>query len=229
MLAISDTGEGMDEEVQAHLFEPFFTTKEPGQGTGLGLSTVFGIVKQGDGHISVQSKVKAGTTFRIYLPRTRDEVRPSTHDAPLISLEGTETILLVEDEAAVRDLTARTLRMQGYQVLTASDGKQALVVAEACTGPIHLLLTDVIMPHVDGRQLAQQLQSLRPEVRVLYMSGYVDRPLVKHFASDPEIAFLPKPFTEEALIHKVRSVLEAGSQPELEVRSPVSVREPGSV
>jgi PAS domain S-box-containing protein len=229
MLAISDTGEGMDEEVQAHLFEPFFTTKEPGQGTGLGLSTVFGIVKQSDGHISVQSKVQQGTFFRIYLPRTQEEARPSTRDAQVSSLEGTETILLVEDETAVRDLTARTLRMQGYQVLTASDGQQALVVAEACAGPIHLLLTDVIMPRVDGRQLAAQLQSQRSGVRVLYMSGYVDRPLVKQFASDPEIAFLPKPFTEEALIHKVRSVLDARLQPESEDREPVSVREPDSV
>jgi DNA-binding NtrC family response regulator len=118
--------------------------------------------------------------------------------------------------------------MQGYQVLTAGDGQQALVVAEACAGPIHLLLTDVIMPHVDGRQLASELQLRRPGVRVLYMSGYVDRPLVKQFASDPEIAFLAKPFTEEALIHRVRSVLDVRSQPELEVRGAISISKSGS-
>jgi PAS domain S-box-containing protein len=209
MLAVSDNGEGMDEEIRAHVFEPFFTTKDRGQGTGLGLSTVFGIVKQSDGHITVETEVQQGTTFRIYLPRTQArEETVVTHSRPAVMAQGTETILLAEDEADVRDLTAHTLRTQGYQVLTAVDGLHALQVSREHDGPIHLLLSDVVMPHIGGSELAKRLKLQRPEMRVLYMSGYVDKPLVRQFTSNSTIAFLAKPFSEEELVQKVQSALQ---------------------
>jgi len=209
MLAISDTGIGMDDEVKAHLFEPFFTTKEREQGTGLGLSTVFGIVRRGEGHIRVQSEVGEGARFEIYLPSTQERPAETASQGPSLSaVEGTGTILLVEDEDGVRELTARTLIMQGYQVLVAGNGQEALQVSKGYAGPINLLLTDVVMPLMDGRSLVKQLQPQRPDMRVLYMSGYADRPLVKQFMSDPNIAFLAKPFTMEGLTQKVRVILE---------------------
>jgi PAS domain S-box-containing protein len=209
MLAVGDTGVGMDEEVKAHLFEPFFTTKARGQGTGLGLSTVFGIIRQSEGHIWVQSDLGRGTTFRIYMPRAREAaaiIAPRTVATSAVG--GGETILVVEDEEDVRALTIRTLRMQGYKVLAARDGQDALQVSAEYDAPIHLLLTDVVMPQMDGRELARQMQPRRCEMRVLYMSGYADRPFVKQFLSTPGIAFLPKPFTVEALVQKVQAALE---------------------
>jgi PAS domain S-box-containing protein len=210
MLVVRDTGMGMTDEVKAHLFEPFFTTKGQGQGTGLGLPTVFGIVKQNEGHIEVHSQAGQGTTFRVYLPRS-DEIETAAppRTTPASTAKGTETILVVEDETEVRDLTVRTLATQGYQVLAAEHGQEALQISRAHDGPIHLLLTDVIMPQTNVNELVRGLQSERPETRVLYMSGYVDLPLVEKFASDPDIAFLPKPFNVESLTQKIKSVLEA--------------------
>jgi PAS domain S-box-containing protein len=212
MLVIRDTGVGMDEEVKSHLFEPFFTTKERGQGTGLGLSTVFGIVKQNQGHISVESKVDEGTTFRIYLPRVAaneaDLLRAAESSELARTPPGTETILIVEDAADVRRLTVQTLRAYGYQVLAANDGLEALEVSNRYQGPIHLLLTDLVMPQMGGRDLVEALRPQRPDMQIMYMSAYADRPLVKQAMSDPLIAFLAKPFTVEKLTQKVRDTLE---------------------
>jgi len=211
LLAISDTGMGMDDEVQAHIFEPFFTTKERGQGTGLGLSTVFGIVNQNDGYIWVYSEVGKGTTFKIYFPRT-EEAEPETPARTLPLVEdgqGTETILVVEDEAAVRELIVRVLTAHGYQVLEARDGQEALQVSGQHGGSIDLLLTDVVMPRMNGAELNEQLRAARPEIRVLYMSGYTDNAIAQHGVLEPGVNLLPKPFSMEALIHTVRHVLDA--------------------
>jgi PAS domain S-box-containing protein len=208
MLAVSDTGVGMDEEVMTHLFEPFFTTKEREHGTGLGMSTVFGIVKQSEGHIEVESEVQRGTTFRIYLPRAVDgAVATADRIAPASATGGQETILVVEDEPQVRQLTVECLQTLGYTVLVASGGLQALRVSRGHDGPIQLLLTDVVMPQLSGRELVEQLLPERPEMRVLYMSGHTDRLVVKQVSSDPNVAFLSKPFTVESLSQKVQSVL----------------------
>jgi len=212
MLVIGDTGVGMDEEVKSHLFEPFFTTKEQGQGTGLGLSTVFGIVKQNQGHIRVESEVGRGTMFKIYLPQVEateaDVLRAARSSELTRPRRGTETILVVEDAAEVRDLTVQTLRACGYHVLAASDGIEALAVSEQTNGPIHLLLTDLVMPRMGGRELVKALHPQRPDVRIMYMSAYADLSLVQQAMSDPYISFLAKPFTVEALAQKVRDVLE---------------------
>jgi two-component system cell cycle sensor histidine kinase/response regulator CckA len=208
LLAVSDTGVGMDDEVKAHLFEPFFTTKEKGKGTGLGLATVYGIVKQNGGHIGVYSEEGLGTTLRIYLPHTRAKLAPApSRAAPVGTSRGTETILVVEDRTEVRDLTGQVLSMHGYQVLAAGDGIEALQICRGYDSPIHLLLTDLVMPDMNGRELAEQLRLQRPEMRVLYMSGYADRPLVKEIMDDQGATFLPKPFTVESLVEKVRAVL----------------------
>jgi two-component system, cell cycle sensor histidine kinase and response regulator CckA len=212
MLSISDTGVGMDEDVRTHLFEPFFTTKQQGQGTGLGLSTVFGIVKQNEGHIQVDSYLGQGTTFRIYLPRAQSgEVQPLSRallpEAADISL-GTETVLVVEDAEDVLSLTAQTLRTHGYHVLTSANGLEALEVSSGYDGTIHLLLTDLVMPLMGGRQLVEELRPQRPAMHILYMSAYADRPFVTQIMSDPSTDFLPKPFTVDALTRKVRSVLD---------------------
>jgi two-component system cell cycle sensor histidine kinase/response regulator CckA len=180
--------------------------------TGLGLSTVFGIVRQGEGHIRVMSEEGEGARFEIYLPSTQERKDVSVPRAtPLSDAESTGTILLVEDEDGVRELTARTLNLQGYRVLVAGNGQEALQVSQGFEGPIHLLLTDVVMPVMDGRSLVKQLQPQRPDMRVLYMSGYADRPLVKQFMADPKIAFLAKPFTMESLLAKVHTVMEDSS------------------
>jgi two-component system cell cycle sensor histidine kinase/response regulator CckA len=211
MLAVSDTGVGMDENVQAHLFEPFFTTKEKDKGTGLGLATVHGIVKQNGGHIWVCSEPGQGTTFKIYLPHVAKGSRtPSglpTEGARLA--RGSETLLLVEDEPGVRKLTRDILVAQGYGVLTARDGVEALQIASEHQGPIHLLITDVVMPRLGGRALANQLRSRRPELRVLYTSGYTDDAIVHHGVLEAGIAFLPKPLTGDRLLRKVRDVLDS--------------------
>ncbi len=209
LLAVSDTGHGMTKTVKARLFEPFFTTKEPGKGTGLGLATVYGIVKQSDGFIYVYSEPGRGTTFKIYLPQVDNGV-PSdeTTHAPQSMPTGDEMILVVEDEDAVRSLTCYTLRMQGYAVLEATDGEAALRVTEQHPGKIHLLLTDVVMPRMGGRQLAERLAQARSDIKVLYLSGYTDDAVVRHGVLDAEVAFLQKPFTPSTLAQKVRDVLD---------------------
>jgi len=210
MLAISDNGCGMDEETRSHIFEPFFTTKGLGRGTGLGLSTVYGIVKQSGGYIYVYSEPGHGTTFQIYLPRVAELAEDEeAHREPPSLPNGDETVLLVEDEAAVRELAARVLRDHGYCVLEASDPSQALRAIDAHSADeIQLLVTDVVMPQMSGRDLAEHVAPLRPDIRVLYVSGYTDRAIVHHGVLDEGTPFLQKPFTAEALVRKVREVLD---------------------
>jgi len=209
-IAVTDTGEGMKPEVRARVFEPFFTTKEQGRGTGLGLSTVFGILRQSGGHISVSSEPGSGTTFNVYLPRMLEpRLRAETAvPTPRSSMPGSETVLLVEDEAQVRALARIVLERHGYRVLEASGPYEGLALAEAHPEPIHLLLTDVVMPKMDGRTFADRLASLRPRVRVLFMSGYAESSIVTDGVLEPGIALLPKPFTPDALLDAVRAVLD---------------------
>ncbi len=211
MLAVSDTGAGMDRDTIAHLFEPFFTTKEVGKGTGLGLATVYGIVKQSEGYVAVYSEPGQGTSFKIYLPRVAADAAVTAPPAPVAEPpRGTETVLVVEDEEAVRSLSRRALEAAGYTVLAAAAGPDALRLVERYGGPIHLLLTDVVMPGMSGRELAQQLGQRRPGLRVLYMSGYPGDAMVHRGALEPGTAFLQKPFLPEDLTRKVREVLEGG-------------------
>ncbi len=212
MLAITDTGTGMDAPTRERVFEPFFTTKGQGKGTGLGLSTVYGIVRQSGGHISVASTPGEGTVFRLYFPRTSASEH-TTGPIPLIatSLRGTETILLVEDEPAVRAVTLTILRRQGYTVLEAQGGGDALLLSEQYKGTIHLLLTDVVMPRMNGHVLASRLLAMRPGLRVLYASGYTDDAIVQHGVLEPGIEFLQKPITPELLARRVREVLGPAS------------------
>ena len=238
MLSINDTGMGMDEETKAHLFEPFFTTKADGMGAGLDLATVYGIVTQSGGHIRVYSEPGEGTTFKIYLPAIASaQARPPAEAeqggrarrAGLPGVEGeaepvereqthfqelrgseTETILVVEDDKSVRNLTRKALKEYGYSVIEAQNGEDALKVSEAHEGPIHLMITDVVMPGMNGRELAERLQPHRPKTRVLYMSGYADHAIVHHGVLEPGVSFIPKPFTPESLVNKARSVLDSG-------------------
>jgi signal transduction histidine kinase/ActR/RegA family two-component response regulator len=210
LLAITDTGVGMDEGTRARIFEPFFTTKPFGEGTGLGLATVHGIVNQSGGTIWVYSEPGRGTTFKIYLPRVTDTaaVEPSASPADETP-RGSETVLLVEDQGDVRDYACDVLEAQGYTVLLAKDGADALAVAGAHAGRIHLLLTDVVMPGMSGRELAEGLTRVRPDVAVLYMSGYPDRAVVDHGILGPGVTFLQKPVATETLARKVREVMDA--------------------
>ncbi|MGB7468592.1 MAG: PAS domain S-box protein [Candidatus Acidiferrum sp.] len=210
MLAVSDTGVGMNPETVAHIFEPFFTTKESGQGTGLGLSTVYGIVKQSGGYIWVYSEPNKGTTFKVYLPRVTELAasKPEVVALPT-SATGSETILLVEDEEAVRELASRILSAKGYVVVAAKNPSEAEQFASKHTGEIHLLLTDIIMPGTSGRELARRITAAHPRTRVLYMSGYTDNVLAQGGVLEPGLSFLHKPFTPGALVQKVRDVLDS--------------------
>jgi two-component system, cell cycle sensor histidine kinase and response regulator CckA len=210
MLAVSDTGIGMDAQTQAHIFEPFFTTKEGGRGTGLGLSTVYGIVKQSGGYIWVYSEPEHGSTFKVYLPRVEApvEAAPSPTEETTMR-KGTETILLVEDEEAIRELTRAILDAQGYNVVVAETATHAEQLSASSSGEIDLLLTDVVMPGVSGRELARRITSRHPHTRVLYTSGYSDNVITQGGVLEPGVAFLQKPFTPRGLAAKVREVLDA--------------------
>jgi CheY-like chemotaxis protein len=210
LLMVSDTGDGMDAATRKRVFEPFFTTKPTGKGTGLGLATVYGIAKQSGGHIHVQSERGHGTTFKVYLPRTDEveAVRQPTPDGQR-PLGGDGTILLVEDEDVVRKFAHRVLESYGYTVHALADPRQAIEFANACPGAIDLILTDVVLPDMNGRTMATLLQQKHPESKVLYMSGYADQAIVHHGVLDEATCFLPKPFTATALARSVRECLEA--------------------
>jgi two-component system cell cycle sensor histidine kinase/response regulator CckA len=208
MLSIGDTGQGMDRETQSRIFEPFFTTKEKGKGTGLGLSTVYGIIKQTGGYIFAQSEVGRGTIFRIYLPRVEEAVEPAHHPQTVqVATGGSETVLLVEDEECVRQLVKDTLEGKGYSVLEASHGEAAMKLAAAHQNRIHLLITDVVMPGMSGRELAKHLCQVRPGIKVLFLSGYTEDAIMHQGVLDCGTAFLQKPFSLQALSRKVREIL----------------------
>jgi two-component system cell cycle sensor histidine kinase/response regulator CckA len=209
LLAVSDSGTGMDAATQQRIFEPFFTTKEKGKGTGLGLSTVYGVVKQSGGYIDVVSSPGMGTTFNIYLPRTGQGVTAEQKDAVQpTATRGSETILLVEDEDSLRTLTRDLLRLKGYTVLEAANGAEALELSGRTAGEIHLLLTDVVMPGINGRALADQLKLNRPEMKVAFMSGYTGQRVGQKEILEPGSFFIQKPFSREQLASRVRELLD---------------------
>ncbi len=212
MLAISDTGSGMDKETQEHIFEPFFTTKEVGKGTGLGLSTVYGIVKQNNGFIWVYSVPGKGTTFKFYLPMVKGDTDPEEKEqTPVDDPCGSETVLIVEDDDLVRNLAQKALQQHGYRTLVAENGEGALEVSKEYEGSIDLMITDVVMPKMSGKEAAERLQPLYPNMKVIYMSGYTDDAIVHHGVLEPGLNFLEKPFTPEGLARKVREILDEGS------------------
>jgi len=209
LLAVSDTGTGMDAETQSHIFEPFFTTKPQGKGTGLGLATVYGVVKQSGGFVWVYSELGRGTTFKIYLPRVDQPVdrlipSASTSEAP----RGTETILLTEDEQDVREVAREFLESGGYTVIEARDGAEALGLVETHQGAIDLLITDMVMPRMTGQELAARLKERQPELRMLYMSGYSERAAAESMQPDPSVRLLAKPFSRSALLRAVHELLK---------------------
>jgi PAS domain S-box-containing protein len=209
VLTVTDSGSGMDAQTRARLFEPFFTTKEQGKGTGLGLATSYGIVKQSGGEIVVESEPGSGTTIRVYLPSVDEEIEsPISGDFPALRVGGSETILVVEDEKPVGVLARKVLQANGYNVIQANGGEEALEAAARISGPLHLLLTDVVMPGLSGRELAQRLRAVRPELKVLYMSGYTDDAMMRHGLRDTQTFFLQKPFGLETLLSRVRETLD---------------------
>ena len=207
LLAVSDTGVGMDEVTRQRSFEPFFTTKEAGKGTGLGLSMVQGIVAQSGGHINVYSELGQGTTFKIYLPALADATTDVEKPAAVAAPRGRETILIVEDQEDVRGLAVAALKTYGYRVLEAPDAQAALMICEQGSARIHLVLTDVVMPHMNGRELVGRLAKVRPEIKAIFMSGYTDNAILQHEVLDGASDFIEKPFTPEELARKVRAVL----------------------
>jgi PAS domain S-box-containing protein len=209
MLAVSDTGMGMDAETKDHIFEPFFTTKEKGKGTGLGLSTIYGIVKQSGGNIWVYSEPGHGTTFKVYLPMVEDVVSTEPNMIAPDVARGTETILMVEDETTLRELIHQVLEEEGYTMLVTSNGREALSICEQHEGKIDLLITDVVMPEISGRELAERITHDCPKMKVLFMSGYTDDAIIRHGVLEEGAFFLQKPFTPDDLARKVRTVLEA--------------------
>jgi two-component system, cell cycle sensor histidine kinase and response regulator CckA len=208
-LSVTDNGIGMDASTAARVFEPFFTTKAQGRGTGLGLSTVYGIVKQSGGHISLQSELGTGTTFRVYLPRVDDPVDTIARPQMPAVVHGAETVLVAEDEAGVRRLVQRVLEQHGYRVLAVSTPHDAIEMARGFANPIHLLLSDVVLPHMSGRALAEHIRDIRTDIRVLYTSGYTDNTISQLGVLEPGTPFIQKPFTPDALVRKVREVLDA--------------------
>jgi CheY-like chemotaxis protein len=208
MLAVSDSGCGIDPQMKPHIFEPFFTTKEVGKGTGLGLSTVYGIVTQGGGHIRVESAPGEGSRFRVYFPQVAGSPAPSAAPQRLVARGGSETILLVEDEPAVRRMAKEILARLGYKLVEASDPRSAQKLIAEYDQPIHLLLTDVVMPQMSGRELARQVTELRAGMKVMFMSGYAHESILQEGLLQPGSIFLRKPFTPDALAVKVREALE---------------------
>jgi two-component system cell cycle sensor histidine kinase/response regulator CckA len=208
MMAVTDTGSGMDKEVQEHIFDPFYTTKEKSKGTGLGLSTVYGIVKQNNGFIWVYSEPGQGSTFKIYLPKVKRDVKEEEKEQPPVeNLSGSEIVLIVEDDNSLRKLAQKSLQPHGYRVLVAENGEDALRISKEHEGTIDLMITDVVMPKMGGKETAERLQALHPQMKVIYMSGYTDDSIVHHGVLAPGLNFLEKPFSPGGLARKVREVL----------------------
>jgi CheY-like chemotaxis protein len=209
MLSVSDTGIGMDKETQKNIFDPFYTTKGQGKGTGLGLSTIYGIVKQNNGFIWVYSEPGQGSTFKIYLPKVKEYVKGEEKEqTPVIKLDGSETVLIVEDDDSLRKLAQKFLQSYGYRVLAAENGEDALRISKEHEGPIDLLITDVVMPKMNGKETAERLQPLYPRMKIIYMSGYTDDSIVHHGVLAPGLNFIEKPFSPKGLACKMREVLD---------------------
>jgi CheY-like chemotaxis protein len=225
MLAVSDTGSGIEPETMKHIFEPFFTTKDQGKGTGLGLSTVYGIVKQSGGNIWFYSEPGHGTVFKIFLPRVVNAQQPLSPDSDAeypIAKGGTETILVVEDEPQIRQMACEVLSECGYKLLVAANGVEALRILKEESAAIDLILTDVVMPEMNGRELAEHVAVARPAAKVLYMSGYTNDAIVRHGVLDSGTWFVQKPFSPDALARKIREVLDSGNL-STEMETPASL------